>query len=128
MTSQTPIRSLASGHAPDEIDLAAAPEWLVNLLTPPETVPLGTPFSAPAAEASDRLVAFALARDLEAVRTAPPGQRNHTLYAKARALARFDIPRPALVDDLLAAALTAGLSQSEALSTIHSAFRSRATP
>ena len=77
---------------------------------------------------SDRLVAFALARDLDAIATAPEGQRNHTLFCKARGLSRFDIPRAALVDDLLAAALTAGLSQGEALATISSAFRSGAQP
>ena len=104
------------GFAPDEIDLAEAPEWLVHLLRPKPPPPR----SAPSIEASDRLIAFALARDLDAVACAPDGQRNHTLYCKARGLARFDIPRADFVDDLLAAALTAGLSQSEALATINS--------
>ena len=112
------------GFAPDEIDLADAPEWLVNLLRPKPPPPR----SSPSFEASDRLIAFALARDLEAIATAPEGTRNHALYAKARGLCRFDIPRAALVDDLLAAALAAGLSQSEALATISSAFRSRSAP
>jgi hypothetical protein len=109
------------GFAPDEIDLADAPEWLVHLLRP---IP-PPPRSAQLTEASDRLIAFALARDLDAVATAPEGQRNHTLYCKARGLARFDIPRTDLAQDLLDAALAAGLSQSEAAATINSAFRSR---
>jgi hypothetical protein len=113
----------ARGFAPDEIDLAEAPEWLVELLRPKP--PPEHPYNVRKSEASDRLVAFALARDLESVATAPEGQRNHTLFAKARALSRFDIPRADLVDDLLAAALTAGLSHGEALSSIHSALRSR---
>jgi hypothetical protein len=112
------------GRAPDEIDLEPAPQWLVDLLCP-KPLP---PRTAPLTEASDRLVSFALARDLEAVRTAPEGQRNHTLYCKARALSRFDIPRADLAHDLLAAGTAAGLSQPEALATINSAFRSRNVP
>ena len=79
-------------------------------------------------DVGDRLIAFALARDLDAVACAPEGQRNHTLYCKARGLCRFDIPRGQLADQLLAAALAAGLSQSEASATINSAFRSRSAP
>jgi hypothetical protein len=114
----------AKGRAPDEIDLADAPEWLVELLRPKPPPPR----TAPLTEATDRLVRYALARDLEDVRTAREGARNHTLFCKARALARFDLPRRDLVDDLLAAALTAGLSQGEALATINSAMRSRSAP
>jgi hypothetical protein len=73
-------------------------------------------------------VAFALARDIEAVRTAPLGTRNHTLYAKARALARFNLSRAYLARDLIEAATRAGLSESEAAATVNSAFRSRTAP
>jgi hypothetical protein len=111
------------GRASDEIDLAGAPEWLVDLLRP-KPQPQRT---SPTTESSDRLIAFALARDLEAVATAPEGARNQTLFCKARALARFDIPRADLAHDLLNAAHSAGLPDWEATATINSAFRSRTT-
>jgi hypothetical protein len=114
----------ASGCTPWLHGLADAPAWLVRLLSPPEKPPPRPP-TAPLTETSDRLVAFALSRDLEAVRIAPKGTRNHCLYAKARALARFDLNRADLASHLIDAATHAGLSESEAAATVNSAFRSR---
>jgi hypothetical protein len=71
------------------------------------------------------LILFALKNDLEAVSAALEGARNHTLYAKARALARFDFPRASLARDLINAAMQAGLPEAEAAATVASAFKSR---
>jgi hypothetical protein len=90
--------------------------WLVRLLTPPDKPQARAP-APQLTETSDRLISFALACDLESVRTASEGTRNHTLYAKARALSRFAIDRTDLARDLVNAAMQAGLSETEATVT-----------
>lgn len=116
----------ASGRTPWVHGIADAPEWLVRLLTPPAKSTLA-PMPG-LTETSDRLISFALARDLDEVRAAPEGTRNHTLYCKARALARFDLPRDQLARDLIDAAMAAGLSEAGATATVASAFKSRSAP
>jgi hypothetical protein len=116
----------AEGRTPWLHGVADAPEWLIRLLTPPDKPQ--PPAAPPLTEAPSRLIRFALANDLEAVSTALEGTRNHTLYAKARALARFDIDRAALARDLVNAAMQAGLSKAEAAATVNSAFKSRSAP
>jgi Bifunctional DNA primase/polymerase, N-terminal len=113
----------AEGRTPHLHGIADAPQWLVRLLTPPDKPQARAP-APPLTETSDRLIRFALARDLESVRTAREGERNHTLYAKARALARFGIDRTDLARDLINAAVAAGLPEAAA-ATVNSAFKSR---
>jgi hypothetical protein len=94
---------------------ARAPHWVRRLLAPP-SVPVHRPLSI---GGSDR-------RDAGLVRTvasAPEGSRNRILHwAACRAHERGSAP--ALLADLLAAAMGTGLSESEARQTMASAARS----
>src|SRR5208283_5353646 len=67
----------------------------------------------------------ALADELEKVRTAPEGDRNNQTYKSALATASLcaggEIPD--VRDDLIAAAMTAGLPESEAQKTVESGWR-----
>lgn len=66
-------------------------------------------------------------RALERITSAPQGNRNHTLFKIASAVAndvkRGAIDRPTAEEQLLAAALQTGLGEFEARRTIHSALR-----
>jgi hypothetical protein len=66
-------------------------------------------------------------RALEKITSAPQGNRNHTLFRIASAVAndikRGAIKRPEAEEQLLTAALQTGLGEHEARRTIHSALR-----
>lgn len=96
---------------------ALAPHWIRRLLAPsPPPLPMHRP---PSTGGSDH-------RDAGLIRTvadAPEGSRNSVLHwAACRAHERGS--PPALLAELLAAAMAAGLSESEARQTIQSAARS----
>jgi hypothetical protein len=94
---------------------ARAPHWVRRLLNPP-SVPVHRPLNTGGSDRRD-------AGLVRTVATAPEGSRNRTLYwAACRAHERGSAP--ALLADLLAAAMGAGLSESEARQTIASAARS----
>ncbi len=109
---------------------APLPGWLVDALTPaplppqePVTVELGTGRRAAYLEA-------AVSRNLDAVRTAPPGQRNRALYGAAVAIGQL-IAGGALTADtitpaLLATAVAVGQRETEAARTIRSGYRAGA--
>lgn len=108
-------------------DPAPLPGWLVDALTPapmppqqPVTVELGTGRRAAYLRA-------AIGRNLDAVRDAPPGQRNRALYGAAVALGQL-VAGGALTEDdvtpaLLSAALAVGQRETEAVRTIRSGYR-----
>jgi putative DNA primase/helicase len=119
----------AHRRAPDEIDLADAPEWLVRLLTPQ---PRSPPRPSPRLVMPERLVRYALNQDLEAVRAAPSGRQNATLYVTARKLGRFAaaglLDWGELRDVLAAASVHHDDSERQRLATIHSGLNSRMAP
>ena len=102
--------------------LAPWPEWLLGRAVrqrPPP--PVGEIRHHP-----DRYVAAALRRAIEAVSSAPHGQRNDTMNAETWCLARFtDLTSDEIRSAMLGAAMTAGLSVPEATATIESALRRR---
>lgn len=114
------------GH-PDDVDIADAPDWLVELVDPPKAPRNGTPQSAAPDCGSDRYAQAALERELHAVTSAAEGTRNHTLNKAAFSLAGLvatgALPESATREALLEAATGAGLSHKEAAATIASGFQ-----
>ncbi|MGB6164029.1 MAG: bifunctional DNA primase/polymerase [Pseudonocardiaceae bacterium] len=93
---------------------ARAPRWVRRLLAPP-SLPVHRSRSADGGDRDAGLI--------RTVANAPEGSRNQILYwAACRAHERGS--PPALLAELLAAAMNAGLSESEARQTIQSAVRS----
>lgn len=78
-------------------------------------------------QASDRYTTAALRNEVEAVRTAPQGTRNHTLNKACWNLARFiatgELSQIEIEDALTEAALGAGLGEAEITATLRSAIR-----
>jgi hypothetical protein len=111
--------------------VAPAPAWLLELLAPPE--PQGRtdpPRDIPQISGTRRrYVAVAIEAELQAVATAPEGQRNYQLNRSAYSLARFadrgDIDVPTVARALAAAASRAGLGSHEIEKTLRSAFQAR---
>jgi hypothetical protein len=109
-------------------DPVSLPGWLADLAAsaPPE------PVTARARTGhSDAYAAAALAREAEAVATAPPGTRNDRLNRAAFAVGRFaatgELDADKATATLTAAAVSAGLGPAEARKTITSGFRARRT-
>jgi hypothetical protein len=95
---------------------ARAPHWVRHLLDPPPLPPLH--HRSPSTGGGDRDAGL-----IRTVAAAPEGSRNRVLYwATCRAHERGSAP--ALLGELLAAAMDAGLPESEARQTIQSAARS----
>jgi Bifunctional DNA primase/polymerase, N-terminal len=102
----------------DDDPAAPLPGWLARTLTrPPE--PPGPPAPGPPGSVPARVAG--LVRTVEA---APQGQRNDTLYWSACRASELNDPvdREAAAAALLAAAITAGLTEHEARRTITSAM------
>ncbi len=119
----------ASGHTyrwTSQHAVAGLPGWLAELLNarssqPRAPLPVVT---ARHGERARRYAQAALAGELDAVRTAAVGTRNHTLNRAAFRLGQLAgadlIPADQLIEPLLDAARHAGLPETEALTTIDS--------
>jgi hypothetical protein len=114
----------------NDVPPAPLPGWLTEALTPaplppqqPVTVELGTGRRAAYLQA-------AIDRSLQSIHDAPGGQRNRVLYGAAVSLGQL-IAGQALTDDqvtpaLIHAAVTVGLTETEAARTIRSGYRAGA--
>jgi hypothetical protein len=83
------------------------------------------PNPTPRAEHGDRYIDVAFERECNAVVAAGQGRRNLTLNRATYALARLHVSSTDIERALFAAAVRAGLPQTEALRTIRSALRAR---
>lgn len=110
--------------------LEDAVEWPVDLLDMlfPDT-PGRSPVSNPPAplppDSVTPYAAKALVNAIDAMRTAPEGQRNDTLNREAfglGGLSHLGLDRSDVEESLVQAALAAGLSESEARTTFHSGW------
>jgi hypothetical protein len=129
--------SIVNGRAYEVVidcDPVPLPEWMSRLLTArPKAEPLATQIAqlAKSVVRSDRYVTAALNNELDAVRAARRGQRNDQLNRSAFAVSRFvaagqlDGTHAAAV--LLDAGLCAGLTETESVRTIRSAFTAQET-
>jgi len=110
-------------------NLPAPPPWLLELLTArKESKPAVTP--TPPSARMDKYVAAALAGVAADVSTAPEGQRNATLYTKARRLYSFvhagRLSKAVATAALNDAAHSAGLPSGEIAETLASAHKAAA--
>lgn len=100
------------------------PEWLERMVEPPRIRPSATREPIPVTEALDRWAAAALRGEIERVRFAPEGTRNHTLNRAAFALGQIAgagvLDTDAVESHLLQAAAAAGLGEREAALTVRS--------
>lgn len=118
------------GHSPADIAFAPMPQWLAQIVAPQPVMPVSGPVSVPVIANPTRVDAWAQAAlndELERVRSAPQGTRNDQLNVSAHSLGRliggglFD--EGVVRSELESAALSCGLSRSEALPTIQSGLR-----
>jgi hypothetical protein len=104
--------------------LPAMPPWMVERVA---ERPASRPPVVHRVGDLPRYATVALEREAGAMAATPPGQRNHRLNRAAFSLGQLVgaglAPENAVVAELLAAARTAGLSEREALRTIHSGLR-----
>ena len=114
-------------RSPDEIAIAEAPDWLLELVRPP-----APKFDVPAPISvthSTTYVAAAIRGECAELARTPKGSRNDRLNAAAYSLARFvadgKIDAPTVARALAHAATEAGLPSYRILPTIRSAFRGR---
>lgn len=100
-----------------------------RLAVQPQPAPMSSA-TGPALSVLPRYALAALAGEVEDVRRAPVGQRNHTLNRSAFRLGQLvganALEAPAAAQALLAAALDAGLGESEARATILSGLNAGA--
>jgi hypothetical protein len=114
------------GRGPDDIGIAPTPGWLLDLAEPalPKLPPPG-----PRPEITDRLAEYAFDKDVAAVRNAPDGTGNVTLYASGRKLGVFcaagKLSWTEVEEALVRAAVEAGHPEKDARVTTLSALRSR---
>lgn len=113
-------------HTPPEGNLPPPPDWLLALLRskPPEALP--APPATQAAHCS-RYGLSALQSEIEAMRTAPDGTRNHQLNKSAFALAQLaaagEIAEDQARAELRQAAQEAGLAIDEIETTLASGWK-----
>lgn len=110
----------------DKADIAAWPEWLLALLMPK---PRASESSPPPYAGGTAYARAALRKAARAVATAPEGRRNDTLNRECWSLLRFvhsgEVSAQEVATTLASAALSAGLTKREIISTLSSALRSR---
>lgn len=108
------------GKSPDDIAIADVPDWIVDALQSPPAPKDGSKAvetRSTSVQSRNKLVQSSA----EDVRNAKLGTRNHTLNAKAYTLAGIpEISDEEIQQALAQAALDAGLSESEARTTIDS--------
>lgn len=111
------------------------PEWLLPLLLPKDTTTTRDPYDlllarldAPTSGTSDRYAAAALDRELDQVRAATPGTRNHALNRAAFSLGQLVavglLDQAPVTAALVAAAAVCGLDDDEARLTVASGLTS----
>lgn len=118
--------SWEDGRAPWEIALPEAPAWLLEAMQLPTP---SVPRHVDTTSISEPYVRAAVEAEVENVRNAPEGQRNHQLNASTFSLARLigkHLSEQQLVSVMLQAAFAAGLGEQEAMATVRSALRGRA--
>lgn len=105
-------------------ELPAMPDWLTRLIEPPRIERPAPRDPVPITDALDRWAATALRGEIERVRFAPEGARNHALNRAAFALGQIAGTGALQSDEIEAhlrrAAASAGLSEREAALTIRS--------
>jgi hypothetical protein len=115
-----------SGRDPWSAPPPEAPDWLLDLLDPPQPARPAAPKAKPRPAATS-YVTKAFERELEAVALAGDGQRNQTLNKAAFSLGRFvakgELDAVDVGEALVGAALAAGLSRHEASRTVASGLR-----
>ena len=119
-----------SDLSPDDVPIVDVPQWVIDKLQAPrEKAPSKKANQAPSTgtrpgsqlPTNARYRTNALEAAAEEVRNAPSGQRNETLNTKAYALAGISALSDEQIEDaLLSAAMDAGLSEVEAVTTIKS--------
>jgi Bifunctional DNA primase/polymerase, N-terminal len=114
----------SSGHAPGQLEIAHAPEWLLELLGPQPTQRPSPAIRGQEIVKGARYALAALRREVEAVAAAPRGQRNTTLnraaYSLGQLVASGVLDQAATVRLLAGAALAVGLSSREVECTLRS--------
>lgn len=125
-----PRYSWLLGHSPDDVPVAIAPGWLVELATRPKRRRVRlTPPPVDGDITAPRYVAAAIEAECLELAITPEGARNDRLNRAAYALARFVVggqaDAGAVVRVLQLAAAHAGLDEREVDRTIRSAFRAR---
>jgi putative DNA primase/helicase len=118
------------GHAPNEIELANAPQWLLDKFKEAENSVSPKEAKTPANPKNGNTTAYgkaALQDACEKIRNAREYTRNQTLNDEALCIAQLvaggEVNRIEAKKALGNAALKAGLGQSEIISTLNSAFR-----
>ncbi len=110
----------ADGRSPDQIELAPLPAWIVERLAAKQTRKRASKTTGAYGQA-------ALEREAARVREALEGTRNDTLneasYNLGQLFAGGLLERGLIINELLDAALAAGLSEHEARSTIDSGLK-----
>jgi hypothetical protein len=115
----------------DDSDPVRPPGWLARLLTTPAAPVDNSPSTSlqPTLRRPDKYVEAAVLAEIAAVAGAWEGARNNQLNKSAFALARFvaagQLDRDVAARALRAAAVQAGLTSTEAVTTIRSAFNAR---
>jgi len=108
-----------SGGQPPQV-----PDWLARLIEPPRAEHASTRDPIPIGDALDRWASAALRGEIERVRCAHEGARNHTLNRAAFALGQIAgsgaLDTSAIEAHLLQAAVSTGLGEREAALTIRS--------
>ena len=116
----------AAGRSPDEIELAQLPNWIVDRLSK-KTAAIAQTQNPARSQAARGYGAAALAGETEKVRAAAVGERNATLnnvaFSLGQLIAGGELERGQVENELLDAALTVGLAESEARATIASGLR-----
>lgn len=114
------------GYGPDDLAIAQAPAWLLDVLDPPRPEPV--PFVPVAPRDMGGYAGKAFELELQRVAQAAPGERNNALNRAAHALGQLagaGLLDPHMVAAALAgAALAVGLDREEAAKTLASGLRS----
>lgn len=121
----------AAGRGPDDVEIANAPRWLLNLIgrkPAASNVPAPMPkLSADQRARASHYAEGARQSELDRLRKAPVHQRNNTLNICAYKLGRFVasglLERASVTRELALAATAIGLDENEILPTIESGLR-----
>lgn len=119
------------GFSPEEMELADAPDWLLELVRPAKPAKRPRHSQAivrPQSGGCTRYGRAALEAETDRVRTAPEGQRNQELnraaFAVGQLVAGGELDRATVEAELKTAARVCGLSDAEVVRTIASGMAS----